>query len=139
MYLDAITCANCFRSSLFRGSAHIWHDETQVLEPADERPVAVSCPECRHVYMYGPEQVTPFVVQGEATEGAYRQQYPSAFDILLVCGVKGCDTPLEVRAVRKAGTSLSEITSEVASWILHDLRCPNGHPILEPRPYMGGD
>ena len=137
MYLDAITCANCFRSSLFRSSLLVW-DGTETFDAADGQPVAVSCPECKHVYMYGPEQVTPLQVQ-DATDGAYQQKYPSAFDILLVCGVKGCDTPLQVRAVRRAGMTLQEITAEVATWTLHELRCPSGHPISQARMFVGGD
>jgi hypothetical protein len=33
-------------------------------------------------------------------------------------------------APRREGTTKDEILAEVPNWIVHDLKCPDGHPIL---------
>jgi hypothetical protein len=137
-YLDRIACKNCFQNSVFRRSKNPAHYEDRKLSETDTAPVAVSCPECKHVYMYEYQETTPTLwpeLQGQA---ATHQKYPSAAFVPLVCDVEDCDTELVVIAARAAGIPLEAVLAEVPSWTLHDLKCPEGHPILVPKIGGGG-
>jgi hypothetical protein len=54
---------------------------------------------------------------------------PIIFPVRLVCDETGCGFPLVVIAPRGPDTTRSEIEAEKAMWTLHDLKCPNNHPI----------
>jgi len=128
--LDAITCQNCKRRSVYQPTKRGWQYAGRNASEMDTDPVAISCPHCTHVYEYEGPEPPPFPL-GEAT------QYPIAFYVPLVCDQPGCDSPLRVKAVRPAGTTLEAVCHEVPNWTLHDLFCPRGHPIVESKAQSG--
>src|ERR1039458_9938831 len=97
----------------------------------DGGPVAISCPECKHVYNYSEPSLPPVPIP-DWTE-APETKYPIVFWLPIVCGVEDCDTPRYIKAVRQAGTTLADVYREVPTWKLHDLHCPKGHSIVEPK------
>ena len=62
-----------------------------------------------------------------------RRSIPIATYVPLVCDREGCGIALRVKAVRPASATELDVCNEVAKWKLHDLFCPAGHPILEPK------
>jgi hypothetical protein len=83
--------------------------------------------------MYEYREAKPFFWPEAQGQEANRQKYPTATFVPLVCAVEGCDTPLVVIAARESDTPIESVLAEVPSWTLHDLKCPNGRPILVPK------
>ena len=136
-YLDQIQCLKCGTCSVYQPTKRGWQYEGRNPLKRDNAPVAVACPECKHVYLYSEPTLPPVPIptQQEAPE----TKYPIAFYVPIVCGEADCDTPLWIKAVRQEGTTLEDVCREVPTWTLHDLRCPMGNPIQVPEIQPGWD
>ena len=137
MYCDQIQCKECYRFFVFRLSTPVskyTHLDTLQRETT---PLVLSCPECAHVYDYSDQ--TPQSVPTPWGEMESRAKSPTVLLVPLECDAEDCDTPLLVIAPRRAGTTKDQILAEVPNWILHDLKCPDGHPILLSRMLHGTD
>jgi hypothetical protein len=131
MTVDQIQYKHCSQYSVFRRSKRAGLSRGQTLSETDTAPVAVSCPQCKHVYMYEFHETTPILWTEPQGPGA--RKHPNIFFVPLVCDAEGCEDELVVIAAREANTPTESVLSEVPNWTLHDLHCPNGHPILVPR------
>ena len=97
----------------------------------DAPPIAISCMQCKHVYNYqGHDWVGSLIL--EADNPYSHSEHPAslvAFVKYVGCGEKGCDSRLQVIAVRASGTSDADVRAELSTWVWHDLSCPHGHQI----------
>lgn len=126
--LDQITCKNKRCPKYPHRFVFRQHSEM------DTAPVPVSCPECWHVYLYEDREAAlihwPDVQGPQGTP----PRYPTVTLVPLICGKEDCDNPrMQVLAPRQAGTPKESVLAEVPRWTLHDVKCPNGHPILVPK------
>src|SRR4029077_8307120 len=103
----------------------------------ETQPLVLSCPECTHVYDYSDQ--TPRSIPTPWGEPESQAKTPTVFSFPLECDREDCDKLLLVIAPRRAGTTTDETLAEVPNWILHDLKCPAGHPILLSRMLHGPD
>jgi|SRR5271154_3661074 len=127
MTVDQIQCKHCSQYSVFRRSKRAGLARGQTLSEMDTAPVAVSCPQCKHVYMYEFLETEPVLwTDPSELEGMKR---PNVFSVPLVCEVQGCGDALVVIAAREAGATEADVRAELSSWVLHDLNCPKQHPI----------
>ena len=98
-----------------------WSDE-------DAQPVIVACIECKRVYSFETQRL-----RERATDYGLSPWNPKspvhAFQVRLLCGEIGCETPLLVIAVRKRDTTAEKLQKESADWTWENLVCPSGHPI----------
>src|ERR1700693_3393127 len=77
----------------------------------DAQPVVVACSECKRVYSFETQRL----VERATNDGLspYNPDAPMhAFQVKLLCGEAGCDTPLSVIAVRKRDTTAEELLRE---------------------------
>jgi hypothetical protein len=131
MTYDQIQCKHCSTYSVFRHSMRDLPSANQSTPKMGTYPVAVSCPECKHVYMYESHETTTTLAPVFSGESESRPKRPSISLVHIVCGRAECKDGLEVTAARAAGVTLDNILdTELKNWTLHDLECPNGHPIL---------
>lgn len=133
MTFDQIQCKNCSQHSVFRRSKRAGQVIGQKLSETDTAPIAVSCPQCEHVYMYKFHETTPTLWTDPPGSGETHPKHPNIFFVPLECAVAGCQDKLIVTAARSASTPLDSVLAEARTWELHDLECPNDHPILLPR------
>jgi hypothetical protein len=123
--LDFVCCENCGRSNVIRPTMFAM----PVVDPRWSRKEtdssAVSCFECKHVYICWEYKMAPNSPEWLAAHSPIRD----IFHVQLACEDPGCGSPLIVLAPRRGGTSEEEMRSELSSWVLHDLTCPKGHPI----------
>ena len=93
--------------------------------------VVVACSECKRVYSFETQKLKELATDYGLSP--YNPDSPiHAFRAQLLCGKKGCDTPLPVIAVRKRDTTAEELLKETTEWIWENLTCPSGHPIPNP-------
>src|ERR1700736_4163366 len=137
MYCDQIQCKECYRFFVFRLSTPASKYTHQVTSQRETPRLVLSCPECTHVYDYSDQ--TPQSVPTPWGELESRAKIPTAFSVLLECDREDCDRSLLAIAPRKAGTTKGDFLAEVPNWILHDLKCPDGHPIVLSRMLNGPD
>src|SRR5271157_2366357 len=135
-FFDSILCNNqSFPHRpgriLYRRSKQTWQYISQSPSEEDAADVAVSCPECKHVYMY--EYQPDSQIDVPEILGSWAASDHTAELVPLVCGKAGCGVPLLVHAPRAAGVTKKSVCKEVSTWKLRDLYCPQQHQILVPR------
>jgi hypothetical protein len=127
MYCDLIHCKNCGHDSAFRASTPESPDIGLESSQTENDLLAVACPVCKHVYDYSDQR--PKNIPTPWGELGSRMKTPMLFPVPLLCAEESCGLPLLVIAARGADTTWPEVQSELSTWTLHDLKCPNGHPI----------
>jgi len=90
---------------------------------------AVACPLCKHVFPYTLQSILESSTQRQ--DQSSDQGATSFWRVELRCDDAGCETPIRVLApllfgLRSDKTWPSE--TELATWTVHDVKCPNGHP-----------
>jgi hypothetical protein len=126
-----IRCKNsaCNKPTIFRRSTTTLQYAYQMGSGQDTARAAVSCPVCKHVYMYEELEMTPIPSREPQEQGGSQKRHPTLAVVRLLCGTAGCALPLEVYAARESDSSLAAIEIEMEGWTFHNLRCPNGHPL----------
>ena len=126
-YWYTILCKNCHKYSPCLDTKLGWRCGDQVLSETGSGLLAIACPCCGHVHLYPEPEHTQTPVVGPGGQPC-SSLYPSTSFARLLCDQEGCDTPLPVFLTRPGATAES-VRKEAPAWILHDLKCKNGHPI----------
>lgn len=129
--LDTARCANCQSNNVLLQSTFEWPESDPRWTRKGDPPQAVSCPDCKHVYMIQSLQQGSVQVSQEHLEG--RAKVHVVILVALKCDDADCGTRLIALAPRISGTLIADVEKELSSWTLHDLSCPSGHPISASR------
>lgn len=129
MTCDVFRCKQCHYSFVFRASKLELPLTDQDVSETETAPEVISCPDCKHVYDYSGQKFESIPTPWGQPGGP--QKIPVIFRVPLLCDEEDCRLPLQVIAPRAAGTTKPEIEAERIDWTLHDLMCPNGHPITK--------
>jgi hypothetical protein len=129
MICDVFQCRQCHHFFVFRVSTPELPLRDQDASEMETVPVVLSCPDCKHVYDYSGQKFESIPTPWGQPGGP--QKIPVIFSVPLVCDEEDCRLPLQITAPRAAGTTKSDIETEKIGWTLHDLLCPNGHPITK--------
>ncbi len=128
MLFDTVQCNHCGSNIVFRVS--------KLPLPTDGRPrssgvdvesLAISCPDCKHVYDYSRKM--PFGTVSVSEPLPEGGKLHELFAVSLGCGQEGCEGRLLVVVPRAAGTTKNAVQDELEMWTLHDLRCTDAHPL----------
>lgn len=126
-HIDAAKCKHCGKDILYQLSTF----ESPLSDPKwktkADPPQAVSCPECKNVYMIQDLQPTSIAVDHE--QWAIQEKVPVVIAVQARCDDPDCKTPLTILAVRISGTTCADVLQELSKWTLHDLVCPKSHPV----------
>jgi|SRR5208337_813065 len=90
---------------------------------------ALLCPRCKHVFEYILEDIQPHL---SPNQDLYSAPHAMSFRrIELECDNKDCESPVQLIAPWLFGLQPDKrwpSDDELATWTMHDVKCPNGHP-----------
>ena|SRR5436853_4501580 len=100
----------------------------QTLSPKGTASQGILCPSCKHAFAYTLQDIQP---RPAPNQDLYQARNAMSFRrIELECDGEGCGTPVQLIAPWLYGLQPGEkwpTDNEVATWTMHDARCPNGH------------
>jgi hypothetical protein len=123
--LDFATC-RCGFSTPIRPSRPVLEAINQGSTEIDERPLLVACARCKRVFSVPSHQLE----RHSSIDGLspYHAGAPLVvFRVHLDCDEEGCETPLDILAVRSSDTGKDALEIETDSWHGKNLKCPSGH------------
>jgi len=126
LIMQQVLCPNCGQAS--RHPKPMLQRMTQNPPASYEGGVHINyaCPACNHLSR---AEVPKALLQLDTKDRSKHPDDLIAFVVTLKCEKTGCETPLEVFAPVKRGTSPVGFATDVAAgWNQHSAACLNGHP-----------
>jgi hypothetical protein len=128
-FLDCFRCKNCQREIVLPHSIRERIDTVQRDPSKESASLVLVCHVCGHGYEYSQSNFHLCSTDTPDPDSILGPDRPVVLSAKIECEEQSCKSPIEVYMpwAIASQTSMQGAQAAASLWILHDVKCPNGH------------